>query len=177
MSDGSIAKQPGTKPNDEKRTFIKLGYTKKGTDALIKVLNQLLANYTIHYQKLRNFHWNVKGADFFDLHEQFEQQYNFARVAIDDIAERIRVFGQSPHSTLRSYLDNSEIEEVETILEAKEMVKEVLNDYRILLESMFDVLDEAISQGDSATEELVKEFIKYTEKNHWMMTSFVTRNE
>src|ERR1041384_7583830 len=78
---------------------VKLGWTAKETDKISKALNDLLANYSVHYQKLRNYHWNVKGSDFFDLHIEFEQQYTEAQQNIDDIAERIRVFSKTPVST------------------------------------------------------------------------------
>ena len=43
----------------------------KKTEATVEQLNVLLADYHIYYQKLRNFHWNVVGENFFDLHEKF----------------------------------------------------------------------------------------------------------
>lgn len=154
------------------KTYSKLGYSKLETAALVDAMNKLLANYNMHYQKLRNFHWNVKGPDFFDVHEQFELQYNGAKVAIDDIAERIRVFGQTPLSNFSDYLEASTIRECKTNMTAMEMVHEIINDYKILLEQMFKVVEVALEYGDSGTEDMVKSFIKTTEKNHWMMTAF-----
>ncbi len=156
----------------KEKPFAKMGYTKMETAELVDSLNNLLANFSVHYQKLRNFHWNVKGADFFDIHENFEMQYNNAKVAIDDIAERIRVFGQTPLSTMRQYLATSQIKESGTDLTSLEMVREIIKDYEILLEFMFNVIEMAIEHGDSGTEDMVKGFVKTTEKNHWMLTSF-----
>ena len=155
-----------------KKTFAKLGFRALEAAELVLKLNQLLANYHVHYQKLRNFHWNVKGGDFFDLHEKFEVQYNQAKLNIDEIAERIRVFGKTPYSTLQEYIEHSEIKEVGTNLSASQMVEEVLSDYRILLEDMVDVVDSAIDVGDIGTQDLVNTFIKDMEKNHWMFTAF-----
>ncbi|MEO9485259.1 MAG: DNA starvation/stationary phase protection protein [Ekhidna sp.] len=155
-----------------RRTYTKLGNTKLETAEIVEALNKLLANYSVHYQKLRNFHWNVRGGDFFEIHEKFEDQYNFAKKAIDDIAERIRVFGQTPLSTIRDYLETSEIKESGTDLTAMEMVKEILKDYEILLEFMFHAIEEALDKRDSGTEDLIKGFAKQTEKNHWMLTAF-----
>lgn len=154
---------------------VKLGWTSEETEIISRVLNELLANYSVHYQKLRNYHWNVKGSDFFDLHEQFESQYNEARDNIDAIAERIRVFGKTPMSTMREYLETSEIKETGTDLASDIMVREVLSDYRILLEYMFTVVDTAVAQGDSGTEEMVKVFINRLEKHHWMLSSFMAK--
>jgi len=158
--------------NKIERPFVKLGYTKLETAAIVETLNKLLANYSVHYQKLRNFHWNVKGADFFDIHEKFELQYNDAKIAIDDIAERIRVFGQTPLSTMRDYLDTSEIKESGSDLTGMEMVSEILKDYGILLEYMFNVVDAALDNGDNGTVDMMNSLIKKTEKNHWMLTAF-----
>ena len=63
-------------------------------------LNTLLADYHMYYQKLRNFHWNILGKNFFDLHEKFESLYTDARVKIDEIAERILTLGFHPVSKL-----------------------------------------------------------------------------
>ncbi len=157
---------------EKKRAFAKLGYTNAGSKQLVEALNNLLANYSVHYQKLRNYHWNVKGADFFDIHEKFEEQYNDAKLAIDDIAERIRVFGHTPLSTMKDYIQISEIKETGTDLEAMDMVKEILSDYQVLVDYMYETLEVAVEQGDMGTEDLVKGFVYQIEKNHWMMTAF-----
>ena len=156
--------------------YKKLGYSKEETKEVVKALNALLANYHVHYQKLRNYHWNVKGADFFDIHEQFEQQYDQAKLNIDDIAERIRVFGYRPMSTLAEYLENSDIKETPTDkqMTGMDMVRETLNDFEILLSYMVDVADAAIDVGDIGTEEMIKDFVKEMEKTHWMFTSFAS---
>lgn len=156
----------------KRRPYAKLGFSKLETAELVDALNKLIANFSLHYQKLRNFHWNVKGSDFFDIHEQFEIQYNDTKVAVDDLAERIRVFGQTPISNLSDFLNTAEIQEAETNLSAHEMVKEIIKDYEILVEYMYRALDVSIENGDSGTEDMIKSFIKKTEKNHWMMTAF-----
>jgi starvation-inducible DNA-binding protein len=163
-----------THPTDSSKQ-IRLGWSSSEKDSISNILNELLANYSVHYQKLRNFHWNVKGADFFDLHEQFEVLYTEARDNIDEIAERIRVFGKTPLSTLQDYLNVSSIKETGTELASDAMVKEVLADYRILLERMFSVVDVATGHHDSGTEEMVKAYINSIEKHHWMLTAFLTK--
>jgi len=153
----------------------KLGWTPKETANITAGLNKLLANYSVHYQKLRNYHWNVKGSDFFDLHEQFELQYNEALKFIDDIAERIRIFQETPLSTLKEYLELSQIKETGSNLASDIMVREILGDYMILLENMFEIVDIAVEQNDSGTEEMVKGFINTLEKHHWMLSAFLAK--
>lgn len=154
---------------------VKLGWTTEQTDKITHALNALLANYSVHYQKLRNYHWNVKGSDFFDLHENFELQYNESLQHIDEIAERIRIFSQTPLSTMTDYLKVSEIKETSTGLSSDLMVREILSDYRLLLQYMFTVVETAVDHNDSGTEEMVKGFIKAIEKHHWMLSAFLAK--
>lgn len=170
--------EPKEKEHKGKKRFWaykKLGFSKPETAVIVNALNQLLANYQVHYQKLRNYHWNVVGSDFFDIHEKFEDQYNEAKENIDEIAERIRVFGYTPMSNLREYLANSEIKETGSDLSGMEMVDEILRDFEILLSYMVDVADAAIDAGDVGTEDMINSFIKKMEKSHWMFTAFANK--
>ena len=156
----------------DKRVFKKLGYKEEESEKIVESLNKLLANYHVHYQKLRNFHWNVTGGDFFDLHEKFEELYNEVLANIDLVAERIRVFGMTPYSLITDYLEHSDIKEVGTTLSSSEMVDEVLKDFEILAENMNDCAEKVAELGDSATEDMLIAFIKSLELHHWMLTSF-----
>ncbi len=154
------------------KNYRKLGYGEDETKAIVESLNSLLANYHVHYQKLRNFHWNVEGHTFFELHEFFEQEYDQVKVQIDEIAERIRVFGKKPYSTLKKYLEVAEIEESENDLSADKMMTETLNDFETILSFLIDAHEKAAELGDVATEDLLTEYIKRTEKVHWMLSAF-----
>ncbi len=153
----------------------KMGWSDTEISAITDELNILLANYSIHYQKLRSFHWNVKGADFFDLHEKFELQYNESLNHIDAIAERIRIFGEAPYSTLKKYLEVSEIKETSSQIESDLMVREMLNDYTILLKYMQAVVEVSSKRGDSGTESMIKSYINSIEKHHWMFSAFLAK--
>ncbi|MDX1651874.1 MAG: DNA starvation/stationary phase protection protein [Brumimicrobium sp.] len=157
---------------EKMKTHRKLGFNAEETQEVVENLNILLANLHVHYQKLRNYHWNVVGADFFDLHEFFEQEYDAVKLEIDEIAERIRTFGKTPHSTLRKYLEVSEIEETGTDLNAEEMVKEVLSDFETVLGFMVATVEAAREIGDIATDDMITGYMVRTEKRHWMLTAF-----
>ena len=155
-----------------KKQFVRLGFNKEETKEVVEALNLLLANYQVFYQKLRNFHWNVKGGDFFDMHEKFEELYTSAMENIDEIAERIKVYGETPLSTLKEFLDTSEIQEVGTDLSSDKMVAEVLKDMETLDSFMIDAVEAASEIGDVASVDLLNSMIKTIEKEHWMLTSF-----
>lgn len=155
------------------KNYRKLGFDNEETKEIVESLNKLMANYHIHYQKLRNYHWNVEGHSFFELHEFFELGYNAVKLQIDEIAERIRVFGKKPVSTLKEYLEISEIKETKNSLKSEEMAKEVLNDFETVISLCIDAQEKAASIGDLATSDLLIAYIKRTEKSHWMLSSFI----
>lgn len=154
--------------------YKKLGYSGMETVKIVKNLNLLLANYQIHYQKLRNFHWNVKGKQFFTLHKFFEDQYLLTNENIDEIAERIRVFGQTPLSTLNEYLDSAEIKESPSNLTSEAMMREILKDFELLLSFMINVVDAAVEIGDVSTEDMINGFIKKMEHAHMMINAWLS---
>lgn len=158
------------------RTYKKLGFEQKEKTKLTKELNLLIASYHVHYQNLRNFHWNVQGSDFFDLHEKFEELYNFSKKNIDDIAERIRVFGDRPMVSLQDYLEHSSIKEPSGVMQSSEMVNHVLEDFEILLGQMISALDVANEIGDVSTIDLLIKMVKQTEKYYWMLSAFASQN-
>jgi starvation-inducible DNA-binding protein len=158
-----------------KRKPIKLGWSTEEVEKITHALNSVLANYNVHFQKLRNFHWNVKGSDFFDLHLEFETQYKEAFENIDEIAERIRIFGETPFSTMQEYLRHSEIKEAGTSVTSDLMIRELLSDYRVLLQYMSAVIEIAGEQYDAGTENLIKGFIRKIEKHHWMLSAFLAK--
>ena len=81
-----------------------LNLDKKKTNGIVNELNILLADYHLYYQKLRNFHWNIVGKNFFDLHIKFEEMYEDAKLKIDEIAERILTLRYQPVSNFTEYL-------------------------------------------------------------------------
>ena len=156
-----------------KKPFRKLGFTYLETAEIVVALNKLMANYYVHYHKLRNFHWNVESQDFFELHVEFENEYNTVIENIDIIAERIRVFGLKPSMSIKEMQDLSEIKEVKSDkMSPIAMTTEVLKDFDILHNKMLDVLNAALDTGDNVTEQMVTDFMRKLEKRNWMFTSW-----
>ncbi len=109
----------------------KIGLNDKKVVELVDQLNDLLANYQVHYQKLRGCHWNVRGNDFFTLHVKFEELYNNAQLTIDELAERVLTLGKSPYSTFKSYIEVSKIKEINTEgMPANKLVDAILEDFK-----------------------------------------------
>lgn len=161
--------------NTKEKTYSKLGFNKEEAKGLADSLNLLLCNYAVVYQKIRNFHWNVVGPDFFDVHEKLEIEYTVAAENIDAIAERVRILGFKPVSTLAEYLETAEVEEVQGDLDSDKMMEEVVQDYEILLSFMVDVADLAGENGDMGTETMIRAMVIRTEEKHWMFSAFLAK--
>lgn len=141
----------------------------------VKSLNQLLADYQIYYQNLRRFHWNISGENFFDLHTKFEELYNEAKVNIDEIAERILTLRKRPMSTLKEYMEHSNIEETSAD-NAMDMVRAILGDHKVLIQNLRKVISEASEAEDEGTIDLVGGFLASIEKKSWMLDAWSNRS-
>lgn len=139
---------------------------------VVVALNKLLADYHIYYQKLRNFHWNVLGKSFFDLHIKFEELYNDAKIKIDEIAERILTLRYHPMSNLSDYLKITAIEETSEIKSDFAMVTLILKDHKTLLQQMSAVIEKAEAAGDEGTIDLIGAYIRDLEKASWMLDAW-----
>lgn len=147
------------------------------TKDTVKELNTLLADYHLYYQKLRNFHWNIIGQNFFDLHEKFEEMYDDAKVKIDEIAERILTLRFQPESNFTDYLNMSNLSETSSEIEDHQMVSTLLEDHGKIIAQMRNVVNVADKNGDEGTIDLVGAYIRELEKTSWMLDAWIMKNE
>ena len=151
-------------------SYLNLDKTK--TSATAKELNILLADYHLYYQKLRNFHWNIVGHNFFELHNKFEEMYEDAKIKIDEIAERILTLRYQPTSNFSAYIKMSSIKEASEDTKDMQMVKDLLSDHGKLLKQMSKVIDTAEKSEDEGTIDLIGGYIGYIEKVSWMLDAW-----
>ncbi len=150
-----------------------IGLEVKESKNLVNMLNELLANYQIYYQNLRNFHWNVSGANFFELHAKFEELYTAANLGVDEIAERILTLGGRPFSSYAEYIENAEIKEAKEVKEAMKMVEIVRDNQNSLLSLERKTLEAAGEAADEGTVSLMSDFITEKEKVVWMLSAYL----
>ena len=144
----------------------------KKTEKTVEQLNVLLADYHMYYQKLRNFHWNVIGRNFFDLHEKFEELYDEAILKVDEIAERILTLRHQPISNYTDFLKQSNLKEAKSTLTDKEMITALLEDHGKILKQMSKVVNTADENSDEGTIDLIGAYIRELEKTSWMLDAW-----
>ena len=144
----------------------------KTNQTYINRLNDLLSTYQVHYQNLRSLHWNILGANFFELHAKYEQLYNRVQVIIDDLAERILTLGGLPLSKLKDNLKSSLIEENELIRDGEKGINYVLSAQKEILIVERELLKLSAELDDEGTNAFLSDLIKEKEKINWMLSAW-----
>lgn len=150
-----------------------IGLDPHKSEELAEKLNILLANYQIFYINVRGFHWNIKGDNFFELHEQFEQLYTDLQLKIDEIAERIVTLGHVPDHSFGDYLEKASVTPRKDVSNGKESVRGVLNAMREILILQREILDISDETKDEGTNAQMSGYIQEQEKLAWMYSSFL----
>ena len=140
---------------------------------LVKELNVQVSTWSVMYAKLHNYHWYVKGNQFFTLHTKFEELYDEATLHMDEIAERILTLGGNPTATLKEHLDQSVVEEATGKENANDMVKAIVNDFGEIMKSLKKGMELAAKDGDDMTEDLLNATYQSIEKHQWMLNAFL----
>lgn len=143
------------------------------SDSIPTRLNQLLADYSVFYQKLRIFHWTVKGPMFFQLHVKFEEMYNAAALSVDEIAERIVGLGARPLGRMADYVSASTLSEADGSPDASEMVRALIADQRSLVSGLRAGSAEAADAHDALTANMLEEMADTEEKTAWMLEAYL----
>ena len=139
---------------------------------VVKELNQQVANWTVAYTKLHNFHWYVKGPNFFSLHEKFEELYNEASQYVDDLAERILAIGGNPVGTLKESLEISIVDEAGKITQLNKWLKPS-NDLTHISEQLVKSIEVAGEAGDDVSEDMFIGMKNSVDKHNWMFKSYL----
>ncbi|WP_309089438.1 Dps family protein [Domibacillus sp.] len=143
------------------------------SEQLISSVNKQVANWTVLYTKLHNYHWYVKGPQFFTLHAKFEELYTEASGHIDELAERLLALDGKPVATLRESLELATVNEAEGQESAEGMVQSVVNDFTTLTGELKEAMDLAAEVGDETTGDMLLAIHQSLEKHVWMLKSFL----
>lgn len=151
-----------------------IGISADNTKNIIDILNRLLANEYILYTKTRNYHWNVTGMQFNDLHKFFESEYGELDGIIDEVAERCRTLGGKTVATLSEFIGNSKVkEQPDTYPEAQTMLRNLLIDHEIIIQALRQDLETCVKLGDAGTSDFLTGLMEQHEKMAWMIRAFL----
>ncbi|TXB61777.1 Dps family protein [Phaeodactylibacter luteus] len=136
-----------------------------------QALKQLLADEHILYIKLRNYHWNVTGIHFQQLHAFFEEQYTALAEHIDDIAERIRSIGYFAPGSMEAFRQHARLEETGHFNgNAEQMLKNLLADHEAIIQFLRNDQEMVMEEcNDAGTQDFLIALMEVHEKMAWMV--------
>ncbi|MBA6329021.1 DNA starvation/stationary phase protection protein [Colwellia sp. MB02u-6] len=150
-------------------TDINIGINKENRTEISDGLKQLLADSYTLYLQTHNFHWNVTGLQFRELHLMFEEHYTELAIAVDDIAERIRTLDVPAPATYKEFAKLSSVKEVDGVPSSAEMVELLTKGHEQVIKTCRKVLKIAQSADDESTASLVSDRMRLHEKTAWML--------
>ena len=111
---------------------------------IVGTLNVLLADEFLLYTKTRNYHWNVMGPRFHDLHLFFEKQYEQLDEIMDEVAENARQFGGFATATMTEYINESRLKEFPgKHPEEDQMIADLLADHETIIRALRKDIEKA----------------------------------
>lgn len=147
----------------------------KDQETVIAALNQLLSDFKILYQNVRGYHWNVKGSDFFILHEKFEELYTNIAESADEVAERILYLEGTPYHTYQDYIDQSKVEVIRDESDEKKIVQHLLDNLEQVADTARSLIEVAGDNNDYVSEDMGIEYETRIDESRWMFRSYMNR--
>jgi len=159
--------------------MINIGLEDSNRREVTRVLNNLLSDEYLLSTKTKNYHWNVTGPHFHDLHALFGNQYAKLDVLIDEIGERVRALGSNAFGTMTEFLRCTRLQERPEVHPSElAMVEDLYDDHEILLRSLRGSLaGNASLRGDIGTTELLTRAIQEHEKMASMLQSVLGKHD
>ena len=153
-----------------------IGIADKDRQVVAEILNTLLSDEYVLYTKTRNYHWNVVGPQFNDLHKFFEAQYEQLDDFVDEVAERARTLGGQAAGTLTEFLQQARLREHPgKYPDARGMITGLLADHEALARQLRQDVDATANKhGDVGTSDFLTGLLEKHEKMAWMLRAFVT---
>jgi starvation-inducible DNA-binding protein len=152
-----------------------IGMSDPDRQSVVKLLNTLLADEYVLYTKTRNYHWNVVGPQFNDLHKFFESQYEALDDVVDEVAERGRSLGGQAAGTLAEFSRATRLKEQPgQSPDAHVMIANLLADHEAVIQGLrADLVTVMDKHGDAGTSDFLTGLMEKHEKMAWMLRAFL----
>jgi starvation-inducible DNA-binding protein len=143
-------------------------------EKMIEMLNHQLADTFDLFSQTKQAHWNVKGPNFIQLHELFDELAGQLVGFADMIAERATAMGGVAMGTARMAADNSRLKEFPLkAYNDMDTVKALVERYGELAASTREGIDTATKIGDLDTADLLTEISREIDKGLWFLEAHI----
>jgi starvation-inducible DNA-binding protein len=154
---------------------VNIGIIDKNRQSVATALTQLLADEHVLYNKTRNYHWNVTGPSFMELHKLYESQYDELAEMIDSVAERIRSIGHYAEGRLKELLKISVLDEPVTPVDQAKQIDNLLTDHEIIIQRLRKEIDQFTDKfKDAGSADFITGLMQQHEKMAWMLRAYLS---
>ena len=138
----------------------------------IAILNEYLANLKVLNNNLYNMHFNIVGMSFFGMHRKLQDYYEAVALQYDQVAERIKMLGGYPITSLKKIEDISTMKSMRSMDYNGTQVLEVLqNDFGFMRVYTKDLIHCFEKEQDYGTVNMLGNFLSFYDKEFWMIDS------
>ena len=151
-----------------------LGIPENHLQAVAEELNKLLADEVVLYVKTRNYHWNIEGANFHEMHLFYEGQFNQLDAIMDEVAERIRSIGHYTEARLIDYLKLTNLIEPPYTNFQNDQLKNLLASHETIINNLRRLITLfADKHKDLGSSDFATQLIGKHEKMAWMVRAYL----
>lgn len=151
-----------------------IGIPEKHLEAVSLELNKVLADEFVLYTKTRNYHWNVEGSNFMEMHKFYEEQYEALDEIVDEVAERVRSLGHYSEGRLKDFIKLSHLDEPAYTNKQSEQLQNLLNDHETIIQNLRKLITAFGDQHkDLGTSDYVTGLMERHEKMAWFIRSYL----
>lgn len=145
--------------------------TESAIDQVTTKLAHFLADAFLTHVKTLNFHWNMRGKEFFMFHKLLQQQYEEFAEILDELAERIRALGRLAPGSMAEMLKLTCMKESPSDLSQEMMIQGLVHDHDELVEHCHALISFADSISDHGTSDLMNKLIRFHANQAWLLRS------
>ncbi|HWA34509.1 MAG TPA: DNA starvation/stationary phase protection protein [Cyclobacteriaceae bacterium] len=137
-------------------------------------LNKALADEFVLYTKTRNYHWNIEGRNFMEMHKFYETQFEELDEIVDDVAERVRALGHYSEGRLKDFLSLTHLDEPTYTNRQEEQLKNLLSDHETIIQNLRKLITVfSDKHKDIGTSDFVTGIMEKHEKMAWFIRSYL----
>ena len=151
-----------------------LGIPENHLQAVAEELNKLLADEVVLYIKTRNYHWNIEGVNFHEMHLFYEGQFNELDGIMDEVAERIRSIGHYTEARMVDYLKLTNLIEPSYTNFQNDQLKNLLASHETVINNLRRLITLfADKHKDLGSSDFVTQLLGKHEKMAWMVRAYL----
>ncbi|MEM6255806.1 MAG: ferritin-like domain-containing protein [Cyanobacteria bacterium P01_D01_bin.156] len=154
-----------------------VGLEKEVTITVCEGLNLVYASFQALYMQYQKHHFVIEGAEFYSVHEFFQESYEAVQGDAHDVAERLNGLGGIPAGRLATLAEQCCFTpESEGAYNCRQMIENDLAAEQSMIVLLRRLATQAESVGDRATRYLYEQILLKTEERTFHLDHFLSED-